>query len=123
MCSIVFEKAKVHGGTVNETLFMQNQPSKGLLKKDVMRNFAEFTRKHQCQDVFFDKFKLCRSATSLKTSLGHVFFVNFTKYLRTPFLQSTTGQLLLIIAVSTVVKGELVNETVSYDIKTRAYVS
>ena len=88
-----------------------------------MRNFAEFTRKHQCQDVFFDKFKLSRSATSLKTSLGHVFFVNFAKFLRTPFLQNTTGQLLLIIAVSTVVKGELANETVSYDIKTRAYVS
>ena len=25
---------------------MQKQPSKGLFKKDVMRNFTEFTRKH-----------------------------------------------------------------------------
>ena len=41
-----------------------------------------------------------------QTRLQHkFFFVNFAKFVRTPFLQNTTGRLLLIIAVSIVVKG------------------
>ena len=43
--------------------------------------------------------------------------MNFAKFARTPFLQNTTGRLLLIIAVSVVMKGELANETVNYDTK------
>ena len=38
------------------------------------------------------------------------------------FLQNTTGRLLQIITVLIVVKGELGNETVNYDTKTKAYV-
>ena len=48
--------------------------------------------------------------------------MNFAKFVRTPFLQNTTGRLLLIIAVAiVVVKGELADETVNYDTKTKAY--
>ena len=47
--------------------------------------------------------------------------MNFVKFVRTPFSQNTTGQLLLIIVVSTVVKGELANENLNYDTKTKAY--
>ena len=47
--------------------------------------------------------------------------MNFAKFERTPFLQNTTGRLLLIIAVS-IVKGKLANETLNYDKKTKAYV-
>ena len=36
-------------------------------------------------------------------------------------MQNTTGWLLLIIAVSIVVRGELPNETVNYDTKTKAH--
>ena len=32
---------------------MQKQPSKGLFKKGVMRNFTKLTRKHPCQNFFF----------------------------------------------------------------------
>ena len=73
---------------------------------------------------FFDKVKLCRSPTSLKASLSRrCFLVNFATFVRTPFLQNTTGRLLLIIAVSTVVKeGELAKENLNYDRKTKAYV-
>ena len=39
------------------------------VKKGFMRIFAEFTKKHLCRNLFFDKVKLCRSATSLKSSL------------------------------------------------------
>ena len=48
--------------------------------------------------------------------------MNFAKFVKTPFLQNTTGRLLLIIVVSIVVKGELANETVNYDTKAKAYV-
>ena len=74
-----------------------------------MRNFAEFTRKHLCWNLFFDKVKLCRSAASL--------IVNFAKFVGTPFLQNTTRRLLLILAVL-VMKRELASETVNYDTKT-----
>ena len=47
--------------------------------------------------------------------------MNFAKFVRTPFLQNTTGRLLLIIAVS-IVKGELENENLNHDTKTKAYV-
>ena len=43
--------------------------------------------------------------------------MNFAKFVRTPFLQNTTGRLLLVISVSMVMKGELANETVNYDTK------
>ena len=46
--------------------------------------------------------------------------MSFAKFARTPFLQNTTEKLLLILAVSIVVKGELANETVNYDAKTKA---
>ena len=48
------------------------------------------------------------------------FLVNFSKYVRTPFLKNFTRRLLLIIEVSIVVKGKLANETVNYDTKTKA---
>ena len=44
------------------------------------------------------------------------------KFVGTLFSQDTTGQLLLIVAISIVVKGELANKTVNYDTKTKAYV-
>ena len=50
-------------------------------------------------------------------SLFWCFLVNFAKFVRTPFLQNSTGRLLLIIAVSIVVKGVLTNEKVNYDTK------
>ena len=34
---------------------MQKQPSEGFFNKGVMRNFAKFTRKHLCRNLFFDK--------------------------------------------------------------------
>ena len=61
MCDIVFKKVKVVLG-----VFMEKQPSEGFFKKVFMGNFPEFTKKHLCRNIFFDKVKPCRSATSLK---------------------------------------------------------
>ena len=80
------------------------------VKKDVLRNFAKFTGKHQYQSLFFYKvagLHLCqglsfnkvaglRPATLLKKRLWHRCFpVNFAKFLRISFLQNTSGRLLL----------------------------
>ena len=66
------------------------------IKKGVLRNFTKFTRKHLCQSLDFNKVAGLRPATLLKTRLWHRCFpVSFVKFLRTPFLQNTSGQLLL----------------------------
>ena len=51
-----------------------------------------------------------------------MFLCEFWKIRKSAFLQNTTGQLLLIRAVWIVVKGELANETVNYNTKTKTYV-
>ena len=77
-----------------------------------------------CAGISFSIKLLCRSATSLKTSLWRrCFLVNFAKFVRTTFLQNTTRRLLLIIAVSIEAKGKLANATVNYDTKTKEYVT
>ena len=60
------------------------------MKKGALRDFAKFTRKHlliKLQVLSFIK----------KETLAQVFPVNFAKFLRTPFLQNTSGRLLLKI--------------------------
>ena len=65
-------------------------------EKDVLRNFAKFTRKHLCQSLFFNKVA-GMPATLLKKRLLHRCFpVNFAKFLRTPFLKEHLRWLLLI---------------------------
>ena len=48
--------------------------------------------------------------------------MNFAKFVKSLFLQNTTGRLLLIILVSILVKRELANEAVNYDTEAKAYV-
>ena len=63
------------------------------VRKDVLINFAKFTGKHLCQGLFMSGAKACNF---IKQRLWHRSFpVNFAKVLRTPFLQNTSGQLLL----------------------------
>ena len=68
-CDIIFEQAQGYAGKVDRTSVMQKQPSEGFIKKGFIRNFAAFTKKHLYRKLFFDKVKLCRSATSLKANL------------------------------------------------------
>ena len=66
-------------------------------KKGVLRNFAKFTVKHLCQSLFFNKIAGLRSATLLKKRLWRRCFpVYFVEFLTTPFLQNTSGRLLLL---------------------------
>ena len=54
------------------------------MKKDVIKNFAKLTGKHLCQGLLFNKVAGLR-----------LFPVNIVKFLRTPFLQNTSEQLLV----------------------------
>ena len=66
------------------------------VRKDVLRDFAKLTGKHLCQSLFFNKVTHLRPATLLKKRLWHRCFpVNFAKFLRTSFLQNTSGRMLL----------------------------
>ena len=66
--------------------------------KTVLTNFRKFRGKHLTQSLFFNK---VRPATLLKKRLWHRCFpLNFLKFVRTPFLQKTSGRLLLICDVA-----------------------
>ena len=62
-------------------------------EEGALKNFTRFTGKHLCQSLFFNK---TGSATLLKKRIWHRCFpVNFIKFLRIPFLQNTSGRVLL----------------------------
>ena len=62
----------------------------------VLKNFAKFTRKHLCQSFLFNNVTCLRHVTLLKKRLWYRCFpVNFMKFLKTPFLQNTSGGLFL----------------------------
>ena len=62
-----------------------------LCKKSVLRNFAKFTGKYLCQRLLFNKVAGW-PATLLKRSLWHRCFPGSSaKFLRTFFLQNTSG--------------------------------
>ena len=63
-----------------------------LCKKGVLRNFANFTGKHLCQGLFFNKVAGLRPSTLWKKRLWHSCFpVNVANFLRTPFIKDTSG--------------------------------
>ena len=65
------------------------------IKKGVLKNFAKLTGKHLFQSLFFYKVAVLRSVTLFKKRLWHRCFpMNFAKFLRTAFLQNTSGRLL-----------------------------
>ena len=63
--------------------------------KGLLRNFAKFTGKHQ--SLFLIKVQTLRPVTLFKKRLWQKCFpVNFAKFLRAPFLQNTSGRVLLL---------------------------
>ena len=65
------------------------------VNKGVLGNFTKFIWKHLRQRLFFKKIAGLRPVTLLKRLWHWCFPVNFTKFLRAPFLQNTSGRLLL----------------------------
>ena len=88
----------------NKNFSIRSSHQRCSMKNGVLRNFTKFTEKHLCQSFFFNKVVDLRSATLLKKGLLHRSSpVNFWKFLRTLFLQNTSGRLLLKFQIS---KGE-----------------
>ena len=96
MCDIVFEKVQGCAGKVNRTSVYAEAAFRRVPIKGFMRYFPEFTKKHQCRNLFFDKVKLSRSKNFIKIESLEQVFAKFEKFVGTPFSQSTTGRLLLI---------------------------
>ena len=70
--------------------------SQMFFKIDALKNFANFTGKHLCWSLFFNKVSFERSATLLKKRLQHRCFpVKFAKYLRASFFTEHLRWLLL----------------------------
>ena len=65
---------------------IQKQPSEVLYKNGILKRFANYTGKHPCSSLFFNKVADLRPATLLKKRLKHrCYQVNFVKFLRLPF--------------------------------------
>ena len=70
------------------------------LLKGVLWNFSKFTGKHLRQSLFFNKVAGLRPATLLKKRpCRRCFPVSFVEFPRTPFLQNTSGRLLLDLQI------------------------
>ena len=70
--------------------YTQKQPPE-VFCKGVLRKSTKFTGKHLCQSLFFNNIAGLRLAPLLKMRLWYRCFpVNFSKFLRTSFLQNTS---------------------------------
>ena len=68
------------------------------IKIVALKNFTKFTGKHMCLSLFINKVAGLRPAILLTKTLWYRCFpVNFAKFLSTPFLQNTSGRVLLEI--------------------------
>ena len=76
--------------------YFQKQPPEMFMQKSVLRNFTSFEKKHLCQSFFFSKVAGLWPAN---------FAANFVKYLRIPFLQNTSGRLLLYFEAIHLIKS------------------
>ena len=81
---------------LSETHTIKSSHRRCSIKKSLLKNFAVFTGKHLCQSLFFnnvaDLFLLNKRPWSRR------FPIYFAKFLRTPFLQNTSGRLFLTIS-------------------------
>ena len=74
----------------------------------------KFTGKHLCQSLFFNKVAGLRP---LLKNWHRCFPVNFAKFLRTPFLQNSSGRLFLSTLIWWCLKGLTLNCTFSPHLK------
>ena len=73
-------------------LFFRSSRQRCSVKSGVLRNFAKFTGEQLCQSLFLNKVAGLRPVTLLKKRFWQrCSLLNFAKFLRTPFLQNTSG--------------------------------
>ena len=64
---------------------LQNQPPEVFYKKNVLENFAKFSRKHLCQSLFFNKVP----GLIKKETLAQVFSCEFREFFKSTFFFRT----------------------------------
>ena len=80
----------------NTTVFVQEQPSRGVLRKGVLKIFSKFTGEHPCQSVISIKLQ----SNFIEIALLHGCSpVNLQHFFRAPFYKNTYGRLLLFVVV------------------------
>ena len=100
----------------NECLCGSSRP-KGSLKI-VLGEISQNSQEIYAGISFFIKLLTLYICCFIKNkSLAQMFSCEFCEICKNTFFANTTGRLLLIIAVSMVMKRELANETVNYDTK------
>ena len=95
--SITKTSKSINQGKLMEAFEFKKAATRGALYEKVLLEILQNSQENNCARIsFFPEFLNLRPATLLKKRLWHRCFpVNFTKFLRTPFLQSTSGRLLL----------------------------
>ena len=129
---------KIFKNNYNKFTYKKKQPPEGFCKKSVFRSFEKFTGKHLCQSLFFNKVfikqlylvtgfcvvvtfafnnssyipRRIRPATLLKMRLWQLicFPVDFTKFLRIPFLQNTSDSYFCFLYISSCNSSEAYSE-------------
>ena len=93
--SVKWQKPALYFTSLHCPVSRSSRP-KVFCKEGVLRNFAKFIGKHLCQGLFYNKVTGPRRATLLKKRLLHRYFpVEFSKFLRIPFLKKHLQCLLL----------------------------
>ena len=89
---VIFQKLRF---IFHITLF-QKQPPEVFYKKAVLKNFAIFTGKHMCWNLFLIKLQAIRLTSLLKRDSNIRYFpVNIVKFLRAPIFENVRERLLL----------------------------
>ena len=92
------------------SIIFQKQPTEVFCEKRCSKKFRKNHRKTPVPESLFYKVSGLRPATLSKKRLRHRCFpVNFVKFLRTPFLQNTSGRLLLFTV------SDISSDVISYN--------
>ena len=85
-------------------------------KKGVLRNFEKLTGKHLCLSLLFNKVAGLKTVTLLKKKFWYKCFpVNFSKFLKTPFITEHLRWLLLKTPVNQLIlREELIDPQLYY---------
>ena len=75
---------------VQSSVYCRSSHRRCSVKKGFLKNFAKFTRKHLCWSLFLNKVAGLSPATLLKKRLQQRCSMNFTKFLKPPFLHQVT---------------------------------
>ena len=91
----------LHYQIIKSPVLIQKQPIVVFCQGGVLGDFAGFMGEHLCCSLHFNRVASLSHVTLLIRRLWHGCFpVGFDKFLRVPFLQCTSGRLLLSIPLS-----------------------